>query len=255
MVPPNPPTPAPPRRPLLGRLSLPERNYVAEALRTETVGGVLLLVAAVAALVWANTFGGSYGMVSDFHFGPGSLGLDLSVAHWAADGLLAVFFFVSRRRAQARTGRGRTPRSEGRGPPGGGGPVRHGGARPRLLPHHGRRWRLDGRLGGPHSHRHRLRPRRPRGDRHLAAVRAAGLPAHPGRRRRPLRDPDHRGVLHLGPELPGARRGCPRPGRLLPPPPPRRPGLVRLHPARPGHLGPDVQQRHPRHHRRMSRWA
>ncbi|MEV7492884.1 Na+/H+ antiporter NhaA [Streptomyces anulatus] len=98
MVPPNPPTPAPPappRRPLLGRLSLPERNYVAEALRTETVGGVLLLVAAVAALVWANTFGGSYGAVSDFHFGPGSLGLDLSVAHWAADGLLAVFFFVA----------------------------------------------------------------------------------------------------------------------------------------------------------------
>ncbi|WP_408994449.1 Na+/H+ antiporter NhaA [Streptomyces sp. 1268] len=90
-----PPAPAPPRRPLLGRLSLPERNYVAEALRTETVGGVLLLVAAVAALVWANTFGGSYKEVSGFHFGPGALGLDLSVAHWAADGLLAVFFFVA----------------------------------------------------------------------------------------------------------------------------------------------------------------
>ncbi|MFE2500425.1 Na+/H+ antiporter NhaA [Streptomyces rubiginosohelvolus] len=98
MAPPTqdtPPTPAPPRRPLLGRLSLPERNYVAEALRTETVGGVLLLVAAVAALIWANTFGGSYQEVSDFHFGPGALGLDLSVAHWAADGLLAVFFFVA----------------------------------------------------------------------------------------------------------------------------------------------------------------
>ncbi|WP_097970203.1 Na+/H+ antiporter NhaA [Streptomyces sp. gb14] len=98
MAPPTqdtPPTPAPPRRPLLGRLSLPERNYVAEALRTETVGGVLLLVAAVAALVWANTFSGSYKEVSGFHFGPGALGLDLSVAHWAADGLLAVFFFVA----------------------------------------------------------------------------------------------------------------------------------------------------------------
>lgn len=95
MAAPTPPTPAPPRRPLLGRLSLPERNYVAEALRTETVGGMLLLVAAVAALVWANAFGGSYGEVSDFHLGPGALGLDLSVAHWAADGLLAVFFFVA----------------------------------------------------------------------------------------------------------------------------------------------------------------
>ncbi|MEI7034213.1 Na+/H+ antiporter NhaA [Streptomyces pratensis] len=88
------PTP-PPRRTVLGRLPLPERNYVAEALRTETVGGVLLLIAAVAALLWANTFSDSYDSVSHFHFGPGSLGLDLSVAHWAADGLLAVFFFVA----------------------------------------------------------------------------------------------------------------------------------------------------------------
>ncbi|MFD0626491.1 Na+/H+ antiporter NhaA [Streptomyces sanglieri] len=80
---------------MLGRLSLPERNYLAEALRTETVGGVILLVAAVAALVWANTFGSGYASVSNFHFGPDSLGLNLSVAHWAADGLLAIFFFVA----------------------------------------------------------------------------------------------------------------------------------------------------------------
>ncbi|MFB8118381.1 Na+/H+ antiporter NhaA [Streptomyces sp. NPDC055962] len=90
-----PPVPPAGRRTLLGRLSLPERNYVAEALRTETVGGVLLLVAAVAALIWANTFGSGYASVSDFHFGPGALGLNLSVAHWAADGFLAVFFFVA----------------------------------------------------------------------------------------------------------------------------------------------------------------
>ncbi|MFI6962286.1 Na+/H+ antiporter NhaA [Streptomyces sp. NPDC050255] len=91
------PTPAPPspRRTFLGRLPLPERNYLTDALRTETVGGVILLVAAVAALVWANTFGSSYSSVSHFHFGPGVLGLHLSVAHWAADGLLAVFFFVA----------------------------------------------------------------------------------------------------------------------------------------------------------------
>nr|WP_202450317.1 Na+/H+ antiporter NhaA [Streptomyces sp. SID4917] len=75
---------------------MPERNYLADALRTETVGGVLLLVAAVVALIWANTpLSGSYESVSDFHFGPGALGLDLSVQHWAADGLLAVFFFVA----------------------------------------------------------------------------------------------------------------------------------------------------------------
>lgn len=78
-----------------GRLSLPERNFVADALRTETVGGVLLLIAAVAALIWANTLPHSYEAVSHYHFGPAALGLDLSVEHWAADGLLAVFFFVA----------------------------------------------------------------------------------------------------------------------------------------------------------------
>lgn len=82
-------------RKVLGRLSLPERNFVANALRAETVGGVLLLVAAVTALIWANTATGSYKSVSGFHIGPASLGLDLSIQHWAADGLLAVFFFVA----------------------------------------------------------------------------------------------------------------------------------------------------------------
>ncbi|MGW3647751.1 Na+/H+ antiporter NhaA [Streptomyces sp. NPDC000878] len=83
-------------RKLLGRLSLPERTYVADALRTETVGGVLLLLAAIAALVWANTpVKASYEAVLDFHVGPAALGLDLSLQHWAADGLLAVFFFVA----------------------------------------------------------------------------------------------------------------------------------------------------------------
>ncbi|WP_326698271.1 Na+/H+ antiporter NhaA [Streptomyces sp. NBC_01754] len=89
------PLPPSPRRTLLGRLSLPERNYVTDALRTETVGGIILLVAAVVALIWANTYGSGYAAVSDFHLGPEALGLHLSVAHWAADGLLAVFFFVA----------------------------------------------------------------------------------------------------------------------------------------------------------------
>ncbi|MEF9883769.1 Na+/H+ antiporter NhaA [Streptomyces sp. P9-A4] len=87
---------APTDRKFLGRLPLPERRFLADALRTETVGGVLLLVAAVAALVWANTpLSDSYEAVSDFHIGPAALGLDLSIQHWAADGLLAIFFFVA----------------------------------------------------------------------------------------------------------------------------------------------------------------
>ncbi|MFF7171680.1 Na+/H+ antiporter NhaA [Streptomyces pseudovenezuelae] len=88
--------PAPSRK-VLGRLSLPERTFVTDALRTETVGGVLLLIAAVSALVWANVpaLRGSYESVSHYHLGPAALGLDLSIAHWAADGLLAIFFFVA----------------------------------------------------------------------------------------------------------------------------------------------------------------
>lgn len=89
------PNSSPPRT-FLARLSLPERTYIANALRAETVGGVLLLLAAVAALVWANTpISASYESVRDFHMGPAALGLDLSLQHWAADGLLAVFFFVA----------------------------------------------------------------------------------------------------------------------------------------------------------------
>ncbi|MFD3661399.1 Na+/H+ antiporter NhaA [Streptomyces sp. NPDC058659] len=90
------PTPTPTDRKFLGRLSLPERRYLTDALRTETVGGVLLLLAAVAALIWANTPAAeSYKSVQDFHIGPAALGLDLSIQHWAADGLLAIFFFVA----------------------------------------------------------------------------------------------------------------------------------------------------------------
>ncbi|MGP3922274.1 Na+/H+ antiporter NhaA [Streptomyces sp. 8N616] len=80
----------------LGLLPWPERVQVARALRAETVGGLVLLAAAVVALVWANTpWSGSYEALRDFHFGMPALGLDLSVEHWAADGLLTIFFLVA----------------------------------------------------------------------------------------------------------------------------------------------------------------
>jgi Na+:H+ antiporter, NhaA family len=76
--------------------SAQERRHLADALRTETVGGLVLMAAAVVALVWANSpLSGVYAHVRDFHFGFPALGLDLSVAHWTADGALAVFFFVA----------------------------------------------------------------------------------------------------------------------------------------------------------------
>lgn len=68
---------------------------VTHLLRTETVGGVLLVAAAAVAVLWANSpWRESYRAVREFRFGPAGLGLELSVATWAADGLLAVFFFV-----------------------------------------------------------------------------------------------------------------------------------------------------------------
>ena len=80
----------------LGLLPWPERTAVASALRTETVGGLVLLAAAVVALVWANSpWKASYQAIRDFHFGIPALGLDLSVGTWTSSGLLSVFFLVA----------------------------------------------------------------------------------------------------------------------------------------------------------------
>ncbi len=78
------------------RLPLSERSHLLAALRQETVGGALLLVAAVTALGWANSpWRESYEALSEITVGPAALHLDLTLSTWAADGLLAVFFFVA----------------------------------------------------------------------------------------------------------------------------------------------------------------
>ncbi|PSL05377.1 sodium/proton antiporter (NhaA family) [Haloactinopolyspora alba] len=64
-------------------------------LRNETTGGFLMLLAAAAALLWANVGSDSYSTVITTTVGPESLHLDLDLATWAADGLLAVFFLVA----------------------------------------------------------------------------------------------------------------------------------------------------------------
>ncbi|WP_434598025.1 Na+/H+ antiporter NhaA [Streptomyces sp. A5-4] len=84
------------RSPFLALLPWSERTAVARALRTETVGGLVLLAAAVLALIWANSpWSQAYEAIRDFHFGVPALGLDLSVGHWTSDGLLTVFFLVA----------------------------------------------------------------------------------------------------------------------------------------------------------------
>ena len=61
----------------------------------ESTGGVLLLVAAAVALILANSpLEGFYTALSTLRVGPAAWHLDLPLSAWAADGLLAVFFFV-----------------------------------------------------------------------------------------------------------------------------------------------------------------
>ncbi|MHA7294495.1 Na+/H+ antiporter NhaA [Arthrobacter sp. HLT1-21] len=84
-----------PQKSVLGRSSYPEYLRINEILRKETVGGILLLIAAVAALIWANSpASASYFAIRDFEFGYEPWHLRLSVGTWAADGLLAIFFFL-----------------------------------------------------------------------------------------------------------------------------------------------------------------
>lgn len=66
-----------------------------ERLNSRKVGGTLLLGAAIVAFVLANSPAAPfYEAVSNFHIGIPAINLDLTVAHWAADGVLAIFFFV-----------------------------------------------------------------------------------------------------------------------------------------------------------------
>lgn len=80
----------------LARGAYTEFLRVREILRRESVGGILLLVAALAAMLFANLAPEAYFGLRDTHLGGTVLGidLDLSLGHWAADGLLAVFFFL-----------------------------------------------------------------------------------------------------------------------------------------------------------------
>ncbi|MGI3785986.1 MAG: Na+/H+ antiporter NhaA, partial [Janthinobacterium lividum] len=81
--------PARPRLVLFGQESDPDTVTLADVLRRETVGGVLMLVAAAVALVWANVAPAAYEAVGHVRLGP------LDLEHWSADGLLAIFFFVA----------------------------------------------------------------------------------------------------------------------------------------------------------------
>jgi NhaA family Na+:H+ antiporter len=78
----------------LGRLLPPTGE---EFVSVETLGGVGLLVASLAALVWANLSPSSYNDVwsSVLTIGVGDAAVSESLQHWVNDGLMTVFFFVA----------------------------------------------------------------------------------------------------------------------------------------------------------------
>lgn len=89
-----PPSSSPPRA--FRRSSYPEHLRLSAILRKETVGGVLLLIATVVALVLANSPASeSYFALREFEIGYEPWHLKLSLGAWAADGLLAIFFFLA----------------------------------------------------------------------------------------------------------------------------------------------------------------
>lgn len=78
------------RRRAFPRILGSERAFLAETLRAETTGGLLLLGAAVIALIWANSpWQDSYHHLRELDLGP------LTVEAWASDGALALFFYLA----------------------------------------------------------------------------------------------------------------------------------------------------------------
>ncbi len=67
-----------------------ESTFLGDVFRSETVGGAIALFAAAVGVVWANSpWAPGYDAVRHFEVGP------LDLEHWAADGALALFFFVA----------------------------------------------------------------------------------------------------------------------------------------------------------------
>lgn len=86
---------APRTRRLFPTASAAESLRITEILRKESVGGILLVALAVMALVWANSpWSETYFAIRDVEIGYEPWHLRLSIGTWAADGLLAIFFFL-----------------------------------------------------------------------------------------------------------------------------------------------------------------
>ncbi|GAA1325933.1 Na+/H+ antiporter NhaA [Brachybacterium rhamnosum] len=91
-------TPARRSERILERGTYREYLRIEQILTRETTGGLVLLAATVLALILANSpASGAYEALRDQHVGVdiGDFHLRLTLGHWAADGLLAIFFFLA----------------------------------------------------------------------------------------------------------------------------------------------------------------
>lgn len=83
------------RRRIALYVSKREASRLRRVLRIEMVGGILVMTAALLGFVLANSPASDwYEALRDTRIGPAALHLDLTLQQWAADGLLAVFFFL-----------------------------------------------------------------------------------------------------------------------------------------------------------------
>ena len=135
---------------------------VSKFLRIEASGGLVLIVATVIALTWANSpFSGSYHDLIETHIVVelgDLLRIDEPLEVWVNDALMAIFFFVVGLEIKRELVAGGTARSPCRVATGGrciGWHDRPGGVLRRL-----QRGRLGcGRVGNTHGYRYRLRGR------------------------------------------------------------------------------------------------
>ncbi len=73
-----------------------DERWIKDALKDETFAGALLMISASIALIVANSSLSSwYFDLLSYKFEIPFLSLNLTIAHWVSDGLLAIFFFIA----------------------------------------------------------------------------------------------------------------------------------------------------------------
>ncbi|WP_017793648.1 Na+/H+ antiporter NhaA [Leucobacter salsicius] len=83
------------KRRILSLVNKREAARVSRLLRAELVGGIIIMVAAALGFIAANSpLADGYFALRDTRIGPEALHLNLTLGQWAADGLLAIFFFM-----------------------------------------------------------------------------------------------------------------------------------------------------------------